>query len=206
MEDEAATPDLPSDQRPTQLGLTWTDLSPEQLEELSAEADPEAKVRLLAQALQVAHYGENPRSELLVDLCLSNLTFAEEAGLSATKTSTLFSIVKRVFEHAFEGGNVVTLPQSLEFFKEKVLEHSVDDPPQRAAVFELDDVRLITDFFGKTFFRHFKAYRYVFLHRQRVERRTKQLFVESPLTPPPLDSMTPVEDAAPAEPMTAEAK
>lgn len=176
-----ATPDPPR-------GLVWRDLTEERIAELDAEADPAAKLRLLSETMEVNHYDDNPRSEILVDFCLYNLMFCDENDFSAAKKSAFFSIMKRVFEHGFQSADVVPMQQSLAFFKTQVLEHSVEAPPDRVAVFSLQEVRLLTEFVATTFYRHYKAYQLCFTRRQPTEQREKVLQVESPFCPPPLEA------------------
>mmetsp|Transcript_32297 Transcript_32297/g.74649 ORF Transcript_32297/g.74649 Transcript_32297/m.74649 type:complete len:137 (+) Transcript_32297:161-571(+) len=134
----------------TARGLVWKDLSAEDVANVTAEADPSAKLELLCKVLQLNHYADNARSAILADFCLYNLTFCEENDFSAEKTSALFSILRLTFEYSFEGAVPVDMHASLAFFKGKMLEHSVENPPERVGVFTLQEVRLVTDYIGKT--------------------------------------------------------
>ena len=58
--------------------------------------------RLLSSFIGVKHYEDNARSAILVDFCYYNLLFCEENELTPEQTSAFFSIMKQVFEHAFE--------------------------------------------------------------------------------------------------------
>ena len=80
------------------------------------------------------------------------------------------------------------MQDSLTFFKGMMLEHSVENPPERVGVFTLQEVRLVTDYIGKSFYRHYKAHQYCFSRRQPVVQSKRMLVVETPLTPPPLSS------------------
>mmetsp|Transcript_13051 Transcript_13051/g.22980 ORF Transcript_13051/g.22980 Transcript_13051/m.22980 type:complete len:179 (+) Transcript_13051:143-679(+) len=171
-------------------GLVWKDLSPEEMASVTAEADPTAKVEMLCRVLQLNHYADNARSAILADFCLYNLTFCEENGFSAEKSSALFSILRTTFEHSFEGPVPVSMQESLAFFKERMLEHSVESPPERVGVFTLQEVRLVTDYIGKSFYRHYKAHQYCFSRRQPVVQSKRVLTVETPPVPPPLASAT----------------
>ena len=172
-------------------GLVWADLGEEALGAIDAAADPNDKVALLTDAMGVRHYGDNPRSAILVDFYLYNLVFCDEHGFSFAKKSAFFSIMKLVFAHAFEQESPVapvSREDSLAFFKGRVLAHSVEAPAEgRAGVFSLGDVKVMVAFVGKTFYRNFSAYRLCFTTRQPVEAAIRLLAVETPLAPPPLD-------------------
>jgi hypothetical protein len=190
--------------------LVWADLDEEALGRLDMLADdPAARVVLLNEMMGVKHYSDNPRSAILADFCLYNLVFCDEAGFSLAKKSAFFSIMKCVFEHAFQGGSAevgvgasgdaldsgalsegceaVSSEDSMAYFQKQILAHSVDSPSERmVAVFDLPDVQALTDFVGKTFYRNYSAYRLCFSTKQAVELATRQVSIETPLAPPPL--------------------
>jgi hypothetical protein len=81
-----------------------------------------------------------------VDFCLYNLMFCDENSFSVPKKSAFFSVMKEVFEHSFEGGgemsSMISREESLEFFKSKVLAHSVEARANgRSGVFDLPEVK-----------------------------------------------------------------
>lgn len=179
----------------TYTGLAWVDLDEETLKAIDNAASPEAKVNILTQAMEMRHYGDNPRSGVLVDFYFYNLMFCEENNFSYLKKSALFSIMKEVFVHGFEGPTPVPPEESLEFLKRSVLAHSVEAPTEgRAGVFTLPEVKLIVAFVGKTFYRNYSAYRLVFTTRRPVTKATRHLCVETPLMPAPLDLADSAED------------
>jgi hypothetical protein len=87
-----------------------------------------------------------------VDFLLYNLMFCDENGFTVPKKSAFFSVMKQVFEHAFEEpasssvqSQSVTRDESLNFFKAKILAHSVEAPQNgRSGVFNLQEVSRFT--------------------------------------------------------------
>ena len=168
-------------------GLVWADLSEETIAKIDATPDPSEKIKILNETMGMRHYHDNPRSKILVDFCLYNIIFCDENAFSVHKKSAFFSIMKTVFVHAFESPAPVSREDSLQFFRQRVLEHSVNEPGAgRVGVFTLPDIKLMTGFVTRTFFRNFSAYRICFSTRQPVESETRHLAVETPMTPMPL--------------------
>ena len=97
-------------------GLVWSDLTEKVLARLNALEDPEAKILVLTEAMNVKHYQDNSRSAILVDFLFYCLVFCDENGFSLPKKSALFSIMKLTFAHAFEGPESVSADESLAFF------------------------------------------------------------------------------------------
>ena len=207
---EPENPTAAEDEAPASTSLVFADLDAEAMGRLDALADdPAARVALLNEIMGVKHYDDNPRSAILVDFCMYNLVFCDEEGFSVEKKSALFSIMKRVFEHAFQGGSdgmdsgalvegeTVTREESMEFFQEQIMNHSVDAPERgMVGVFSLPEVEKLTNFVGKTFYRAYTAYKLCFSTRQPVEHTVRHIVVETPLTPPPLALFEPTGDTA----------
>lgn len=165
----------------------WAHLDEETLNLLDGTIEPAEKVKILAATLDMKHYDDNPRSQIMIDFCMYNLIFCDENAFSLAKKSAFFSIMHNVFEHAFRG-DAVDRDASLVFLKKQVLEHTVEAPEDgRSGVFTLAEAKAIVTFVGKTFYRNYSAYRLCFTMRQPVENMTRFLQVQTPLTPLPLD-------------------
>lgn len=168
-------------------GLVWAHLDEGTLQLLDGTPEPAEKVKILAGTLNVKHYDDNPRSQIMIDFCMYNLVFCDENAFSLAKKSAFFSIMHHVFEHAFRG-DAVDRDESLAFFKKQALQHTVEAPEDgRSGVFTLFEAKAVVSFIGKTFYRNFSAYRLCFTTKQPVENTTRYLQVQTPLTPLPLD-------------------
>ena len=140
--------------------LLWADLSPEDLARLDGAVDEAATKAVLADVLRVLD-GENPlRAQVLLEFYANNLAFARERGFSAEKTSTFFSIMKRNHDEMVEA----FLPQqkSWEYLQALVLAHAVQRPPYSVGIFQLSEVRDITQYALDSYYRNFALYRYAF--------------------------------------------
>mmetsp|Transcript_42723 Transcript_42723/g.72746 ORF Transcript_42723/g.72746 Transcript_42723/m.72746 type:complete len:196 (-) Transcript_42723:346-933(-) len=183
-------------------GLVWADLDEETLATLDSVSNPQDKILILNDAMGVRHYQDNPKSKIMVDFCFYNIMFCDENSFSIPKKSAFFSVMKQVFEHAFEAeassSSAAVLPvnreESLEYFKAKILAHSVNAPEiGRSAVFDLPEIKLMIAFVAKTFYRNFSAYRVCFTTRQPVESAIRYLAIETPMLPNPLDFADPFD-------------
>merc|ERR1712046_530809 len=71
-----------------------------------------------------------------------------------------------------------------EFFKQKILQHSVEDEDKGCVrVFTVQDIKAITEFVTKSFYRHYKSYQYSAKEVQETEVVVKEVIVETPLPP-----------------------
>jgi hypothetical protein len=90
----------------------------------------------------------SPKEVVLLEFYLTNLRFAVECKFTTEKTSALFSILRDNHEQMVRGS--LTLDQSLLYFKELLLLHSVQRPPYSVGIFSFKDVTLITDYVNST--------------------------------------------------------
>jgi hypothetical protein len=185
-----APPPLP----PQRRGLSYADLSEEQLQEFFALNDHGEQIKLLCKFLSIKRYTLNTRAAIFVDFCFLNLMYAHNEAqprFTEEKTSCFFSIMKQVFEDATS--TQCAIEDSYTKFKEYMMTHSVDIPPNSVAVFDVLDVKNMTEFVSKTFYRHFKLYQYTFAQKQEEECVVKELVVETPLEPEPMNASGPRE-------------
>ncbi len=108
--------------------LLWADLTPAHLERLDQTSD-EAGVRSVL--VELFRSEEPGRQEVLLELFSNLLTFARAHALSAEKTSTLFSVVKRTHDEMVDVH--LGADSCWEFFKALLLAHSVPRPPVQVA-------------------------------------------------------------------------
>lgn len=160
------------------VSCAFRDISAAQVEQLQRTASA-GQIRLLASFLGLADAADPQSPEaILLDFYFYNLSFARGSGFSATKTSTLFSILKQLHEET-TNSPFATLEDIFDKFKGLLVKHAVQRPPWSVQIFSLEDVKLITDYVSNTYFRHFKLYRYVFNNQQRLNLRNFDLPVET---------------------------
>lgn len=103
----------------------------------------------------------NLRHKILLDLYYYVLVFAKEHDFNEEKTSALFSILKKTQETTIETpyGN---MEEVFNFFKDSLACHTVKRPPFCIKLFDISETKLITDYVIRTYFQHFKLYKYAF--------------------------------------------
>lgn len=169
--------------------LMWADLDPSQLQALEQATSLNAIHSLLAQFLQGTTSSKNdPNGSILLKLYSNALLFAKQLHFTAEKTSTFFSILKLVHFRSLQYPSL-GLEDNFNFFKNLLVDHSIQRPPYSVQIFSLEDVKSITDYVTHTYFRHFKLYRwqiylyiyslFSFSYLHKITREKKQLSIYS---------------------------
>ncbi|XP_039620993.1 coiled-coil domain-containing protein 189 isoform X2 [Polypterus senegalus] len=177
--------------------LLWADLT---FSDMDLVEDARTIEQLQAVLAKLFHLQpSNPRDGILLDLYVYNVLFCRDHHFNKEQTSAFFSIVKLVHEACMETplGNV---SQCFELLRELVLCHSVRRPPFSVDLFDMHQVRLVSEYVVNTYFRHFKLYKYAFTAQVRLDLTlTYTGLQEEPL--PRDDSTTelPTEETGKAE-------
>lgn len=201
---------------PPQRGLVWSDLTEEQSRLIPGrpaenvgedEANPEkravgfedeavpgdtvnAKRRNFVKRL-LGVTDANVRDDIFIDYMTNAVLFAQENKFTDDQTSVFFAVSKRTFENSKgesteSTGNFVQRDDSYSFFQGLVLQHSFERPPESVKVFTKEQVRSISDYMSKTFFRHYLAYEVAFTREQELHRLPLDVVVETPMVSLPL--------------------
>ena len=104
---------------------------------------------------------------IIIDMYIYLFQFAIKMEFSPPQLSVLYTLQKRVHEMC------VSVPyenmtETFTLFKEILLCHSVNRPPFSVLVFEVDQVKRVTDYFLSTYFKHYRMYKYAFTKKQRL--------------------------------------
>ena len=183
--------------------LVWSALDEGTTAELLSDelrADVDGQYKRLADVMGLSGYETNPRQRALLDFHFYNLQFAQEVGFSDAQTSAFFSIMKDTIEHASasSGGGSgrgrapprptwEPLNNNFDHFRGLVMLH-VTPKPGCEPLLSLEDVKQVTSFITKSFYRHYAAYSVVFCERQQVQDMPRNAVVETPMRPPPLSA------------------
>ncbi|KAK2189752.1 hypothetical protein NP493_98g05011 [Ridgeia piscesae] len=148
--------------------LIWSDLTVSDMDVLNMATSADDVKRELARIFELDDYMTNLKTEILMDLYFYVIQFARDNNFAKEKTSTLFSIVKRVHEMCIETpfGNIEFCYRH---FRELLLCHAVRRPPFSLDIFTPDDVQVITEFVVDSYFRHFKLYKYAYTPMVRLD-------------------------------------
>jgi len=101
------------------------------------------------------------KNGILLDFASHVLLFAKAHCFDPPKMSTLFSIA--INTHTKSMNRQCTDVESFEIFEKYIIQHSVSQPPSSEAVFNVDDVKAINQYFTDTYFRNYKMYLFVFV-------------------------------------------
>ncbi|KAI9000037.1 flagellar C1a complex subunit C1a-32-domain-containing protein [Gaertneriomyces semiglobifer] len=115
----------------------------------------------------------DPKDAIVLDFYYYNIRFAKDHGFSPEQASAFFSIMKRTHAQAV-ASPYAHLDEDYSFFKDTLLHHAVHRPPFSQQIFSLAQVRAITEYAVKTYFRHYLMYKYVFTKKMRLNLRVDQ--------------------------------
>jgi hypothetical protein len=150
-----------------QLFMVFRQVSESQVNELHAEAEEAAQLKLL----QSIFPGE---SSVVYDFHLMNYHFACDQGFSPDKVSVWLELMALVLHESLDGR--LKAPQAFECFRWHLMQHSIQRSPMSIAVFTLDDVKACADFVLKTLCRHLGMYQHVFTPHIDITLNQEHLF------------------------------
>jgi len=128
------------------------------------------------------------RREIICDFHLFNLSHAKKLCLTQ-RQGAVFHAIMAVILDMMAGWNTEEGATAAECFKEfqrLLLNHSVNDPPQRLAIFGGAEARRLTDYTSGTLFKHFLLYQFCARCERDVETLRFSVEVERPILPPSL--------------------
>ncbi|XP_065682587.1 cilia- and flagella-associated protein 119 isoform X2 [Hydra vulgaris] len=139
----------------------WADLSYEEMCKINLFEWPEDVKNFLCHKFGFQFESLSLKDSAIVDLFYYTLLFAKNNNFNEEQTSALFSIIKRVHTKATETsfGN---LEETIEYFRFLLGCHSAKRPPFCIQLYNLNEISLINTYIVKTYFRHFKLYKYAF--------------------------------------------
>eukprot|EP00357_Protocruzia_adherens_P008438 CAMPEP_0114989478 /NCGR_PEP_ID=MMETSP0216-20121206/10220_1 /TAXON_ID=223996 /ORGANISM="Protocruzia adherens, Strain Boccale" /LENGTH=272 /DNA_ID=CAMNT_0002352461 /DNA_START=64 /DNA_END=882 /DNA_ORIENTATION=+ len=127
--------------------------------------------RLIREMLQLE---SSPKNEIIIDFHYNNYILTRDLSLSVEKASTFLSIFKFIFEKSLN--EKLSDETSFKIFKEQILRHAVQRPPFSCGIFSLDDVKQITDYALRTFYKHYSLYEFSFTSHQDMSLATIHRF------------------------------
>jgi hypothetical protein len=130
---------------------------------------------------------------ILLDAVFHLLRFARGAYFSDMKQSTLVSLFLSLHRTCMEEG--LLLEGAFGRLSELLTEHSVHRPPYCTAIFDITDVRVITDYIVGSYLRFYSLYTHAFTRRRELTVAARLLgdLNEVPPALPPLCGATPLD-------------
>ena len=144
---------------------------------------------------------DEERTSVLVEFLVGCVHFAEKSKFTDEQVSVVFAVAERLFSFARsppsqeEEGKIETTSQRHKWapraetyvtFTNMLRQHAVPDPKSNLRTFSAIEVDIISEFFGTTFFRHYKAYEYSFTVERRIVTTAVDVVVGTPTTIPSL--------------------
>ena len=150
----------------------WSDLSYAECERLLDRVNSHDDIKTILQGMLKADVTMETacrlQAQIITDLYAYGVIFARKSNYSPIQLSTLFSILKRVHE-ACISTPFDNLDTTMKMFQELMVKHSVERPPYSTSVFNIAEVKAITDYVLTTYFKHFKLYKFAFTKKVRLD-------------------------------------
>lgn len=172
-------------------GLMWRDLSIQQVEAYLKLTDAQERLAFLRKnATAGLPFEKAERVDIVLDLYYYTLQFGIERAFTADKLSVLFSIMKATFLESMK--EFLPAKASFNYFRDLLLQHSVQRPPFSVGLFALQDVTAITEFASRSFFRHYLLYKYCFTKKTEMAFSTIYTYTLAPTEDVPEGFMQPL--------------
>lgn len=164
-----STAELREAERKSTKILSWVDIDLEEAERLYQvnAADCIALLRKKVESIVALSNGDenDVRRNILADMFFYAIRLSKDNQFTPEQCSILFTLLRLTHEEAIKNPHS-TLNGVFSCFREMLERHNVQRPPFSEAVFTLDQTATILDFALKTYFRHFKLYKYAFTNQQ----------------------------------------
>ena len=148
----------------------WKDLSYSECEKLLdtyTANSHEHVTTLLQRIMKIDVAMETSQAQITTDLYAYGVIFARKNNYSPIQLSTLISVLKRV-HNACICTPFDNLDATMKMFQELMVKHSVERPPYSTCVFNIAQVKAITDYVLTTYIKHFKLYKFAFTKKVRL--------------------------------------
>lgn len=147
----------------------WKDLSYSECERLLDTANGHDHIKTMLQAILKIDVAMETSSQVQIttDLYAYGVIFARKNNYSPIQLSTLISILKQVHK-ACISTSFDNLDATMKMFQELMVKHSVQRPPHSTCVFNIAQVKAITDYLLTTYIKHFKLYKFAFTKKVRL--------------------------------------
>nr|XP_058958332.1 ciliary-associated calcium-binding coiled-coil protein 1-like isoform X2 [Pocillopora verrucosa] len=171
--------------------LAWKVLSEEQTQSLKELTVLELEVKL-AEVLSIENYHISLPEACVLDYYVAGFWFTKEQNFTLQQISAFFTLLKEMLDNIKE--KQFSLVDSIQKFKSLLAGIGVENCPLNGGLecFDVNQAKLITDYFTDSLFQHYKLYQFLFTQEPQEEVVISELEVEVPPLasipfPPPLD-------------------
>ena len=119
--------------------------------------------------------------QIILDFHCNNYEFTQVQNMNAKKTATFLEIMDNVFNRSME--ERLPKDQAMILFKTMCLRHSIQRPPHSLFVFNLNQVKAMTDYVQHSFLKYYLMYQYAVIPRLELELVHEKI-TEYPDAPP----------------------
>jgi len=151
--------------------VTFTDVTADDVAALKKLSVTQRRDYLAKICMKIDHDEESFPYEIAADFHLHNYNFSVKHELNVPKTSTFLSLMRTLYVESLALG--LSSTEAYELFKHLLLKHACQRPPFSTGIFDMEDVKRITDYALDTFFRHYKMYTYVYVCVRELEVKVR---------------------------------
>ncbi|XP_015757989.1 PREDICTED: uncharacterized protein C10orf107 homolog isoform X3 [Acropora digitifera] len=171
--------------------LAWKVLTEEQTQSMKELTVHELEVKL-AEVLLIENYHISLPEACILDYYVAGFWFAKEQNFTLQQISAFFTLLKVMLDNIKE--KQFSLVNNIQKFRLLLAGIGVENCSQNGGLecFDVNQAKLITDYFIDSFFQHYKLYQFLFTQEPQEEVVLSELTVEVPPLatlpfPPPLD-------------------
>lgn len=162
---------------PTQLSKRFfvqRFISPSILNDLSKTTLSYDKFRMILSDVLELNTNEEALDKIFFDHLYPIYEFAKQKKLGPQKLDCLLEISYEIFTFSFN--KRLSHVKSFDYLKDLLVRHSLFRPPHSILIFNLEDIKQITDFFLFNFYQHYTFYSQAFTPKLNMEINTFQMF------------------------------
>mmetsp|Transcript_3936 Transcript_3936/g.4565 ORF Transcript_3936/g.4565 Transcript_3936/m.4565 type:complete len:228 (-) Transcript_3936:32-715(-) len=114
------------------------------------------------------------KAEIILDFHSNNFEFTQTQKFNEKKTATFLELMHALLEKCMV--DWLTRDKAMELFKTYLLRHSIQRPPHSLFVFNLNEVKAITDYVQGSFLKFYAMYQYAIIPKLELELQHDQMF------------------------------
>lgn len=122
---------------------------------------------------EIDSYNEDLQ-KIFLDYMYHNFEFSLQKQYSIEKISCFLELSEQIFRESFH--NRLSYDKSFDLFRNKVVQHGLFRPPHSILVFNLEEIKSITDLFLSTFYKHYSLYSIAFTPIINMQIITFEMF------------------------------
>ncbi|XP_074614391.1 ciliary-associated calcium-binding coiled-coil protein 1-like isoform X2 [Acropora palmata] len=180
-----------SEEEAEKVSLAWKVLTEEQTQSMKELTVHELEVKL-AEMLLIENYHISLPEACILDYYVAGFWFAKEQNFTLQQISAFFTLLKVMLDNIKE--KQFSLVNNIQKFRLLLAGIGVENCSQNGGLecFDVNQAKVITDYFIDSFFQHYKLYQFLFTQEPQEEVVLSELTVEVPPLatvpfPPPLD-------------------